>query len=161
MRLSIIVAMDDNRLIGKDNALPWRLPADLAYFKKNTTGKTVLMGRKTFESIGRALPNRRNVVISRNSAFVAEGCEVVGSIDAALDLTKDDEEVMVMGGASFYEQMLPSVNRLYITQIEGTYEGDAYFPDFDRGAFVETYRQSHTPDEKNPHTYHFTVLDRK
>ena len=140
MRLSIIVAMDDNQLIGKDNALPWHLPADLGYFKKTTTGKTVLMGRKTYESIGRPLPNRRNVVVSRNTDFEAEGCEVVGSIEAALELAKDDDEVMVMGGASFYEQMLPSADRLYITQIEGEYEGDAHFPKFDRSEFKEISR---------------------
>ncbi len=161
MRLSIIVAMDDNQLIGKDNALPWHLPADLGYFKKTTTGKTVLMGRKTYESIGRPLPNRRNVIVSRNTDFQASGCEVVSSIDAALELAKDDNEVMVMGGASFYEQMLPSADRLYITQIEGEYEGDAYFPALDRGEFVETFRESHIPDDKNPYTYHFTILDRK
>jgi len=161
MRLSIIVAMDDNQLIGKDNALPWHLPADLGYFKKTTTGKTVLMGRKTYESIGRPLPNRRNVVVSRNNNFSAEGCEVVDSIDAALELAKDDDEVMVMGGASFYEQMLPAAQRLYITRIDGEYEGDAHFPEFDQNEFVETFRESHDPDEKNPHTYHFTILERK
>jgi len=160
MRLSIIVAMDDNQLIGKNNALPWHLPADLGYFKKVTTGKTVLMGRKTYESIGRPLPNRRNVIVSRNTNFKADGCEVVSSIDAALKLAKDDSEVMVMGGASFYEQMLPSVDRLYITQIEGEYQGDAHFPKFDRGKFSEVSRESHTADEKNQHTYHFTILDR-
>jgi dihydrofolate reductase len=161
MRLSIIVAMDDNQLIGKDNALPWHLPADLGYFKKTTTGKTVLMGRKTYESIGRPLPNRRNVIVSRNTDFQAPGCEVVASIDQALELAKDDDEVMVMGGASFYEQMLPNVDRLYITQIEGEYEGDAHFPSFNREDFVENFRQTHRPDEKNQHTYHFTILDRK
>ncbi|SMN16029.1 Dihydrofolate reductase [uncultured Candidatus Thioglobus sp.] len=161
MRLSIIVAMDDNQLIGKDNALPWHLPADLGYFKKTTTGKTVLMGRKTYESIGFPLPNRRNVIVSRNADFTAKGCEVVSSITAALELAKHDDEVMIMGGASFYEQMLPSVDRLYITQIEGSYEGDAHFPTFDRSDFSESFRESHQPDDKNPHTYHFTILDRK
>lgn len=161
MRLSIIVAMDDNQLIGKDNALPWHLPADLGYFKKTTTGKTVLMGRKTYESIGFPLPNRRNVIVSRNTGFSAEGCEVVDSIERALELAKGDEEVMIMGGASFYEQMLPSVDRLYITQIEGTFVGDAHFPKFNRDEFVESFRQTHQPDEKNQHTYHFTILDRK
>ncbi|CAC9545426.1 Dihydrofolate reductase (EC 1.5.1.3) [uncultured Gammaproteobacteria bacterium] len=161
MRLSIIVAMDDNQLIGKDNALPWHLPADLGYFKETTTGKTVLMGRKTYESIGFPLPNRRNVIVSRNADFTAKGCEVVSSITAALELAKHDDEVMIMGGASFYEQMLPSVDRLYITQIEGSYEGDAHFPTFDRSDFSESFRESHQPDDKNPHTYHFTILDRK
>jgi dihydrofolate reductase len=161
MRLSIIVAMDDNQLIGQDNALPWHLPADLGYFKRTTTGKTVLMGRKTYESIGRPLPSRRNVIISRNTDFRAEGCEVVSSIDQALELSRHDDEVMVMGGASFYEQMLPNVDRLYITQIEGTHEGDAYFPVFNRADFSESFRESHQPDDKNKHTYHFTILDRK
>ena len=100
MRLSIVVAMDDNRLIGKDNGLPWHLPADLAYFKKITTGNSILMGRKTYESIGRALPNRRNIVITRNQEALFSGCEVVDSIDAALSITKNDNEVMVIGGAS-------------------------------------------------------------
>lgn len=161
MRLSIIVAMDDKQLIGKNNALPWHLPADLAYFKKTTTGKTVLMGRKTYESIGFPLPNRRNIIVSRNASFQAEGCEVVSSIDGALALAKDDDEVMIMGGASFYEQMLPSIDRLYITQIEGEFEGDAHFPEFNRNEFVETFKESHAPDEKNPHAYHFTILDKK
>ncbi len=161
MRLSIIVAMDDNQLIGKDNTLPWHLPADLGYFKKTTTGKTVLMGRKTYESIGKPLPNRRNVIVSRNSEFKAEGCEIVDSIDAALNLAKNDNEVMVMGGASFYEQMLPSADRLYITRIDGKYDGDAHFPKFDIEEFIEVSRESHSPDDKNPHTYHFTILDRK
>ncbi len=160
MRLSIIVAMDDNQLIGKNNALPWHLPADLAYFKKTTTGKTVLMGRKTYESIGFPLPNRRNIVVSRNTDFQAQGCEIVSSIGGALALAKNDDEVMIMGGASFYEQMLPSVNRLYITQIEGEFEGDAYFPAFNRDNFVETFRETHLANKENPHTYHFIILDR-
>ena len=127
MRLSIVVAMDDNRLIGKDNGLPWHLPADLAYFKKITTGNSILMGRKTYESIGRALPNRRNIVITRNSEALFSGCEVVDSIDAALSITKNDNEVMVIGGASLCEQLLPEVTRLYITQIEGKFKGDIFF----------------------------------
>ncbi len=161
MRLSIIVAMDDNGLIGKDNALPWHLPADLGYFKQTTLGKTVLMGRKTHESIGKPLPNRRNVVISRNPAFQAPGCEVIGSIDAALALSKDEAEVMVMGGASFYQQMLPMADRLYITEVDGVFEGDAYFPEFVSSDFEEVSRVSHQPDEKNPHSYHFVILDRR
>jgi dihydrofolate reductase len=161
MRLSIIVAMDDNQLIGKNNALPWHLPADLAYFKKTTTGKTVLMGRKTYDSIGKPLPNRRNVIISRNANFRALGCEVVSSIEAALALAKNDAEVMIMGGSSFYEQILPRVDRLYITEVKGFFEGDAHFPNFNRDDFTEQFRQSHQPDEKNQYTYDFTILDRK
>lgn len=160
MRLSIIVAMDDNCLIGKENNLPWHLPADLKYFKKITTGKTVLMGRKTYSSIGKPLPNRRNIVVSRNTTFVAEGCEVVDSISKALELTKNDSEVLVMGGSSFYEQMLPMADTLYITEIEGKFDGDSYFPKYNRGDFIEVSRESHLNDEKNPNSYHFTVLQR-
>ena len=102
MRLSIVVAMDNNGLIGKDNQLPWHLPADLAYFKKITTGKSILMGRKTYDSIGRPLPNRRNIVITRNTKILIPECEVVSSIDEALLLTQNEEEVMVIGGASLF-----------------------------------------------------------
>lgn len=161
MRLSIIVAMDTNQLIGKDNALPWHLPQDLAYFKKTTIGKTVLMGRKTYQSIGFALPDRRNIVISHNADFKAQGCEVVASIDDALTLTKNDNEVMIMGGASFYKQMLPIVDRLYITQIENEFEGDTYFPAFNQDDFVETFRETHLVNKKTPYTYHFIILDSK
>ncbi len=160
MRLSIIVAMDKNQLIGKNNALPWYLPADLAYFKKTTLGKTVLMGRKTYDSIGKPLSNRRNVVVSRTADFKASGCEVVSSIDAALALAKNDNEIIVMGGASFYQQILPRVDRLYITEIEGEFEGDSHFPKFNRDDFLETNRQSHPADAKNSYPYHFTILDR-
>ena len=113
MRLSIVVAMDDNRLIGNKNQLPWHLPADLAYFKKLTTGKPILMGRKTYDSIGRPLPNRRNIVMTRNSEISIPGCEVVSSLDEAFELTKGEEEVMVIGGASLCDQLLPEINRLY------------------------------------------------
>ncbi|QKQ24518.1 dihydrofolate reductase [Candidatus Ruthia endofausta] len=160
MKLSIIVAMDDNQLIGKNNALPWHLPADLAYFKKATTGKVVLVGRKTYDSIGKPLPNRRNIIVSRNTKFKADGCEVVGSINAALSLANGDE-LMVMGGASFYEQMIDRIDRLYITEVKDKFEGDAYFPEFDRTQFVEFSRESHQADEKNPHIYDFVVLQRK
>ena len=119
MRLSIVVAMDDNRLIGSKNQLPWHLPADLVYFKKLTTGKSILMGRKTYDSIGRPLPNRRNIVVTRNTKISIPGCEVVSSVANALELTKGEEEVMVIGGASLCEQLLPQVNRLYITKVDG------------------------------------------
>ena len=137
MRLSIVVAMDDNRLIGSKNQLPWHLPADLAYFKKLTTGKSILMGRKTYDSIGRPLPNRRNIVITRNSNISIPGCEVVSSIDHALELTKEDPEVMVIGGASLCEQLLPKINRLYITKIDGVFEGDVFFPKYDDFNWLE------------------------
>ena len=160
MRLSIVVAMDDNRLIGSKNQLPWHLPADLAYFKKLTSGKSILMGRKTYDSIGRPLPNRRNIVITRNSNISIPGCEVVSSIDDALELTKDDLEVMVIGGASLCEQLLPKVNRLYITKIDGEFEGDVFFPKYDDFDWLEVSCESHPKDNSNAYSYKFIVLDR-
>ena len=160
MRLSIVVAMDDNRLIGSKNQLPWHLPADLAYFKKLTTGKSILMGRKTYDSIGRPLPNRRNIVITRNSNISIPGCEVVSSIDHALELTKEDPEVMVIGGASLCEQLLPKINRLYITKIDGVFEGDVFFPKYDDFDWREVSCASHSKDNSNAYSYKFIVLDR-
>ena len=161
MRLSIIVAMDDNHLIGKDNGLPWHLPADLAFFKKVTTGHSIVMGRKTYDSIGRPLPNRRNLVITRSKGVTIEGCEVFNSIDQALQSTTNEEEVLVIGGANLCQQVLGSVDRLYITHIEGEFDGDTYFPEFDEGDWQEVSCESHQPDEKNPHHYHFKILERK
>ena len=160
MRLSIVVAMDDNRLIGSKNQLPWHLPADLAYFKKLTTGKSILMGRKTYDSIGRPLPNRRNIVITRNANISIPGCEVVSSIDYALELTKEDPEVMVIGGASLCEQLLPKINRLYITKIDGEFEGDVFFPKYDDFDWLEVSCESHPKDNSNAYSYKFIVLDR-
>jgi len=160
MRLSIVVAMDDNRLIGNNNQLPWHLPADLAYFKKLTTGKSILMGRKTYDSIGRPLPNRRNIVITRNSKISISGCEVVSSVEKALILTKDEDEVMVIGGASLCEQLLPQVNRLYITKIDGEFEGDIYFPQYDDLNWRQVSCESHPKDIANAYSHHFIVLDR-
>ena len=161
MRLSIIVAMDDNHLIGKDNGLPWHLPADLTFFKKVTTGHSIIMGRKTYDSIGKPLPNRRNIVITKSVDASIEGCEVFNSIDDALDSTKEEEEVLVIGGANLCQQVLARAARLYITHIEGVFEGDTYFPDYDTNEWREISCESHTPDEKNPHHYHFKILERK
>jgi len=160
MRLSIVVAMDDNRLIGNNNQLPWHLPADLAYFKKLTTGKSILMGRKTYDSIGRPLPNRRNIVITRNSKISISGCEVVSSVEKALILIKDEDEAMVIGGASLCEQLLPQVNRLYITKIDGEFEGDIYFPKYDDLNWHQVSCESHPKDIANAYSHHFIVLDR-
>ena len=161
MRLSIVVAMDSNRLIGKDNGLPWHLPADLAFFKKLTTGNTILMGRKTFDSIGRPLPNRRNIVITGNADIEIAGCEVVNSIEEALSLAQGETEVMVIGGAKLYQQILPSADRLYITRIEGEFEGDTHFPSFNEAEWSQISSDSRQPDENNRHTYHFITLDRR
>ncbi len=160
MRLSIVVAMDSNRLIGKDNELPWQLPADLAFFKKLTTGNTILMGRKTFDSIGRPLPNRRNIVITRNTDIEITGCEVVNSIEEALLLAQREAEVMVIGGAKLYQQILPIADRLYITQIESEFDGDTYFPSYNEAEWFQISLDSREPDEDNHHKCHFITLDR-
>jgi dihydrofolate reductase len=176
MRLSIIVAMDDNQLIGKNNALPWHLPADLAYFKKTTMGKSIIMGRKTYDSIGKPLPNRNNIILSRKKNTKIPHCKVAKNIDNVRELCKLEDEVMIIGGESIYEQFLnPSlensnlfknesillIDRLYITRVKGDFKGDAHFPVFDKEQFIEVSRKSHKADESNSHAYDFIILDRK
>lgn len=126
--ISLIVAHDENRVIGYENAMPWHLPGELQYFKEMTMGKPIIMGRKTFESIGRPLPGRRNIVITRNESYQAEGIEVVGSLQDALTLVKDVPEIMIIGGAQIFEQALHLADKLYITLINHTFNGDTYFP---------------------------------
>ena len=126
----MIAAMANNRVIGLDNKMPWHLPADLQHFKKVTTGKPVIMGRKTFESIGRPLPGRRNIIITRNSEYQAEGIETVTTPEAALELVVDVEEVMIIGGGNIYQQFLERTERLYLTFIDLDVEGDTQFPDY-------------------------------
>lgn len=128
MIVAMIVAMSRNGVIGKDNTMPWHLPADLAYFKQTTLGKPIVMGRNTFNSIGRALPGRRNIIVSQSLTEAPAGTEVVSSPQAALALVKDEAEVMVMGGGQLYQAFLPLSQRLYLTQIEADIEGDTYFP---------------------------------
>lgn len=163
MKISMIAAMAHDRVIGKDNQMPWHLPADLAHFKRVTLGKPVLMGRKTFESIGRPLPGRRNLVISRNPGYQAEGIEVVGSVEAARALLAGSavEELMVIGGGHLYAEMLPSADCLYLTQIDLAVEGDTRFPAFDDGQWQRIYCESHPADEKNPHPYRFETWQRR
>lgn len=130
----MIAAMANNRVIGKDNDMPWHLPADLQHFKKVTLGKPVIMGRKTFESIGRALPGRRNIVISRNLDYTQEGIEVVTSPEAALSAVEDSDEIMIIGGGHIYDIFLPYAQRLYLTFIDLEVEGDTQFPDYEQVA---------------------------
>ncbi|QSR42330.1 type 3 dihydrofolate reductase [Aeromonas dhakensis] len=163
MMISMIAAMAHDRVIGLDNQMPWHLPADLAHFKRVTLGKPVLMGRKTFESIGRPLPGRRNLVISRNPDYRADGVEVIDSVDAALALLagSDVTELMVIGGGHLYGQLLPRADRLYLTRIDLAVEGDTRFPAFDEGGWSCIERESHQPDEKNPHPYCFETWQRR
>ncbi|MDQ5946883.1 MAG: dihydrofolate reductase [Pseudomonadota bacterium] len=145
--LSLIAAMANKRIIGRDNTLPWHLPEDLKHFKATTLGKPVIMGRKTWESLGRPLPGRRNIVVSRNADYVATGGELVGSLEAAIAATADIEEVFVIGGADLYRQALPLAQRLYLTEIAGDYAGDACFPEFPASEWREAAREAHVSSE--------------
>jgi dihydrofolate reductase len=160
MKISIVVAMDTNGVIGRDNGLPWHLPADLQHFKQTTMGKPILMGRKTYESIGRPLPGRTNIVITRDTGYRAEGCVVVNSIDAALDVAGEQDELMVIGGADFYRQVMPLTDTVYLTRIHETFSGDTCFPELNAADWQEVERSDHVADDRNPHDYSFIRLDR-
>ncbi|AVH27154.1 type 3 dihydrofolate reductase [Vibrio diabolicus] len=159
MIISMIAAMADNRIIGKDNQMPWHLPADFAWFKRCTMGKPVVMGRKTYESIGRPLPGRLNIVISRDETLKIEGVTTVTSIEQALDVAGDVEEVMIIGGGAIYAACLPMANKLYVTHIEAAIDGDTQFPDWGN-QFKETYSEAYQADEKNAYNMRFTVLEK-
>ena len=158
--LSMIVATANGYIIGKDNDMPWHLPADLAYFKKITLGKPVIMGRKTFESIGRPLPGRHNVVISRDSSYQAEGVDTVTTVDAALALVKEADEVMVIGGGAIYQHCLPAATRLYITHIDADIAGDTKFPAYDVNIWKQVSSEKRIADEKNKYDLNFCVYEK-
>lgn len=161
MFISMIAAMTRDRVIGINNTLPWKLPADMQWFRQQTMGKPIIMGRKTFESFGaKPLPGRQNIIITRDQDYQAEGCDVVHSIDDALTVATSAEEVMVIGGASFYEQMLPQAQRLYLTFVEADVEGDAWFPEFSLSEWNERKRVDNVADEKNPYAYSFVIYER-
>ncbi|NOJ16111.1 type 3 dihydrofolate reductase [Vibrio jasicida] len=159
MIISMIAAMADNRIIGKDNQMPWHLPADFAWFKRCTMGKPVVMGRKTYESIGRPLPGRLNIVISRDTSLSIEGVTTVTSIEQALEVAGDSEEVMIIGGGAIYAACLAIANKLYVTHIEAEIEGDTQFPDWGN-EFKETHSEAYQADEKNAYNMRFTVLEK-
>lgn len=158
-RLSLIVAMDRGHLIGRDGDLPWRLPNDLKHFKRLTLGKTVLMGRKTWDSLGRPLPERQNWVLTRDVTFAPEGARVFHDLDAAL-AAHGAGELMVIGGAELYRQTLPRASRLYITEVDARLDGDTHFPPFDRAAWRELSSEAQPADERHAYPYRFTALER-
>lgn len=160
MRISAICAMSENRVIGHNNQLPWHLPADLKHFKNLTMGNPILMGRKTYESIGRPLPGRLNVIITSNRNYQAAGCTVVDSIEKALEITQESDELFIIGGASLYRGMLPLTQRLYLTLIHQDIEGDTYFPEFNLKEWVETERADYPINAEHRYPYSFIVLDR-
>ena len=158
---SFVVAVASNGVIGHTNGLPWRLPADLAFFKRLTMGHPIVMGRKTYESIGKALPGRTNIVVTRSPGFQAPGCVVVDSLEGAYRAAGDAKEVFVIGGAQVYDAAFPTADRIYLTEVESAIEGDTYFPRFDRGAWTETELEHHARDERHAHSMRIVRLDRK
>ncbi|MFW1459387.1 type 3 dihydrofolate reductase [Vibrio parahaemolyticus] len=160
MIISMIAAMADNRVIGKDNQMPWHLPADFAWFKRCTMGKPVVMGRKTYDSIGRPLPGRLNIVISRDESLSIEGVTTVTSVEKALEAAGDVEEVMIIGGGAIYASCLVMANKLYVTHIDAVVEGDTQFPDWGN-EFKETYSETYQADEKNAYNMRFTILEKQ
>lgn len=160
MVISLVAAAADNNVIGKNNTLPWRMPADMKFFMNLTMGHTVVMGRKTYESMGRPLPKRKNVVITRNKDFKAEGCIVVSSLQEMKELCKEDGEVFIIGGAEIYKLSMKLADKIYLTRIHGDFEGDAHFPEIHADIWAETSKTGYLADEKNPYPYTFLVYSR-
>ena len=159
-RIALIAALAENRVIGRENRLPWRLPADLRRFKSVTMGKPVIMGRKTYESIGKPLPGRSNIVVTRDPDYRAQGCQVVHSLERALEAGAGHAEVMVIGGAQLYREALGRAERMYLTLIRAEVDGDTLFPDIEPQQWRELERESHRADEKNQYDYDFITLQR-
>lgn len=152
--------MARHRVIGRDNRLPWHLPADLKHFKALTMGKPMVMGRRTWESLPGLLPGRRHIVVTRDRHYVADGAEVVHSLDEAFAASGNAAEVMVVGGANLYAQTLPLADRIYFTLVDADIDGDTYFPEWDPGEWVATADDPHAPDDRNPFAYRFVTLER-
>ncbi len=161
MILSMIVAAAENGVIGRDNGLVWHMSSDLKHFKAITSGHTVIMGRRTFESIGRALPKRRNIVISRNSLYKAEGCEMAVSLEDALNMVQHEDEVFVIGGGSIYRQAWEYADRLYLTIVHTEEQGDTFIPNVDENVWKEVNRQDFKAGEKDDFDYSFVDYVRK
>jgi dihydrofolate reductase len=159
VRISLIVAVAENGVIGRDGDLPWRIPADLKFFKDTTTGHPIVMGRKTHQSIGRALPGRTNIVVTRDPEFSGDDIAVVGDLDSALAAAGEADEVMVIGGAQIYAMALPRAKRIYLTEVHIAADGDTRFPELDRGIWSETSRVDH-PAEGDIPAFSFVTLER-
>ena len=167
MIVSLIAAASENNVIGRQGRLPWHLPSDMKHFRELTAGHPVIMGRKTYESIGRPLPKRRNIVVSHRKDLQIEGCEVVGSVDGALALasnfqlpTSSTSEIFVIGGGEIYRQALARADRIYLTRVHTTIDGDALFPEIDRKEWKEVSREDHSADQEDAVAYTFLTYDR-
>lgn len=166
MKKSMIVAMAENRVIGINNNLPWYLPNDLKYFKQVTMGKPILMGRKTYESIGKPLPGRTNIVLTRNTDWSAEGVKAVNSLEQAFQLAESvteidgQDEMMIIGGDQIYQSTLAIIDRIYLTKVHAEVKGDAYFPELDMSQWKEVGREDFEAEGPNPYNYSFIILDK-
>lgn len=158
---TLVVAASRNRVIGRDNRLPWRLPKDLAYFKRVTMGRPVIMGRRTWESIGKALPGRHNIVVTHDRRYQAPGATVVGSLDQAWEAAGDAGEVCIIGGSSLFAETLPIADRIHLTEVEAEVEGDTFLPEFDRRDWIEHEVERHPADERHEHPFRIVVLERR
>ena len=158
--VTLIAARARNGVIGRNNQMPWKIPGEQAYFKRMTLGRPIVMGRKTWESIGRPLPGRRNIVVTRNRAYAAIGADVVGSLDDALALAYEADEVFVIGGAQLYAEAMPRARRLLLTEIDADFEGDTWMPAPDRARWRQTSREDHPPTADRPFGYSFVVYER-
>lgn len=160
MTKSIYVAISQNGVIGKKNDLPWRLPSDLARFRQTTTGHPIIMGRKTHESIGRPLPNRTNIVITRDKDYKADGCIVVGSLEGAIKKAGGSDEIFIIGGSTIYEQALPFTDKIYLTRVKANVDGDVFF-NLDESGWTQISSEPHLANGEDQYDYDFVVLERK
>lgn len=160
MRISLIAAMDENRVIGKDNDIPWRIPRDWEYVRQVTSGHSIIMGRKNFQSLGKALKNRRNIVLTRNENLKFEGCEMAHSIEEVFEQCRDEEEIFIFGGEGIYRLFLPYVEKMYLTKVHHEFEGDTFFPEIDYSNWEEVSVKKGVRDEQNLYEYDFHVYIR-
>lgn len=161
--ISLIAAMSSNRTIGKDNQLPWSMPTDMAYFRDTTRNKIVVMGRKTYAALGKALPHRRNIVLTSQQDLILKDAEVYHSVEkilSELSTLSNETEVFIIGGAEIYQQFMPYSDRIYITYINAIIEGDTFFPPWDTSRWHETWRENHEKDTLNPYDYSFVILEK-
>jgi len=160
-KISIIVAISENNVIGKDNKLIWHLPADLINFKNLTMNHHIIMGRKTFESIGKALPGRTSVIITKDKNYKVDGCKIANSVEEAIEVSKNDSEVFIIGGAEIYRQSMHVADRIYLTKINHDFDGDVFFPEIKTTQWKVLSKKNFKADEKNKFDYSFLILERK
>jgi dihydrofolate reductase (trimethoprim resistance protein) len=161
MKISLIAAMDNNRVIGKNNDIPWRLPKEWQYVRKTTMGHPIILGRKNFESIGKALPGRRNIILTQDRSYCAQGCEILYSVEDVIKSCHNEDEIFIFGGEQIYKLFLPYVEKMYLTKIDYEFEGDTFFPEVDYEQWQEISVQKGITNEENPFHYYFHVYQRK